>query len=100
MQEEYLLILAICLALTIWLEYTYKIHLYKSKKARIIASSVFFVAGTLWDTFAALRGHWFWGKGTLPYRIGLLPIEEYLLFLILPYFLLTIYKIIEKKLDN
>jgi len=95
---EYLLILIILLVTTLILEKTYHIHLYHNRKERLEIIGLFFIVGVLWDTFSIWRGYWIFPQGkNLGIIIGLMPLEEYLFILILPYFILTVYKIIDSK---
>lgn len=95
---EYLYILLFFLALALFLEWKFRVHLYNSKKERIITTLVIFVIGVVWDSFAVSRQHWiFPGKGLVGIKIGILPIEEYLFFFIMPFLAITIYKVIIKK---
>jgi len=94
---EYLSILTIMLAVTFLLEKTHKIHLYKSLKERVEIIGLFFIVGVVWDTFAIWRHHWVFPSGNLGIVIGLMPLEEYLFILIVPYFVLTLYKLMDSK---
>jgi lycopene cyclase domain-containing protein len=95
---EYILILIILLIITIILEKAFHIRLYHNLKERLIVTGLFFIFGVLWDTFAIWRGHWLFPQGrNLGIVIGLMPLEEYLFILMLPYFILTVYKIIDSK---
>lgn len=94
---EYILILACLFLITLLLEIKFRVHLYKNRIERIFIPLFFFVFGTAWDSYAVFRGHWiFSGKGLIGINIGLLPLEEYLFFLIIPYFILTAYKVLDK----
>ncbi|MBI2674542.1 MAG: lycopene cyclase domain-containing protein [Candidatus Yanofskybacteria bacterium] len=96
MAGEYLLILLFLFASAFYVEWKYKIHLYHSFKERLVITLHFFVLGTAWDTFAVWRSHWsFPGEGLIGVKIWLLPLEEYLFFLIMPFFILTVYKAYE-----
>jgi lycopene cyclase domain-containing protein len=96
---EYLIILLVLLAVGLFIEWKYRVHLYHSRKERIIVTLVFFVIGVLWDSFAIFRGHWdFPGPGLVGLKIGLMPIEEYLFILIVPFWIITMYKILDKKI--
>jgi len=96
---EYLIILIILLLISIFLEWKYRIHLYQSKKERLWIPIIFFIIGVLWDSWAVYRGHWnFEGQGLIGIKIGYLPLEEYLFFLIFPYFLLTTYRFFKKEI--
>ncbi|OGY93831.1 MAG: hypothetical protein A2406_00560 [Candidatus Komeilibacteria bacterium RIFOXYC1_FULL_37_11] len=99
MASEYLIILLIVLGITIWLEKTCHLQLFNTKKERVIITLVLFLIGVAWDTFAIYRGHWlFLPEKNLGITIGLMPLEEYLFMLIQPYFIITIYKLVESKL--
>jgi lycopene cyclase domain-containing protein len=96
---EYLSILLFILLVTMLLEHKYHIHLYHSRKERFILVSLFFVIGIIWDSFAILRGDWIFTQGKLlGITIGVMPLEEYLFILIIPYSILTIYKLLDAKL--
>ena len=96
---EYLLILIGILLISIFLDWKYHMRLYNSRKERILIPIIFLVIGTLWDSFAIWRGHWsFEGSGLVGIKIGLMPLEEYLFILIIPYFILTIYKALKKEI--
>ena len=58
-----------------------------------------FLIGMTWDYYAVWRGHWiFPGNGLIGTRIFGLPIEEFMFFLIGPYFALTIYNMSNSKI--
>lgn len=96
---EYLIILLALLVAGIVIEWKYKIHLYHSRKERIIITLIFFIIGVLWDSFAIFRGHWgFPGKGLVGITLGLMPLEEYLFVLIIPFWIITMYKLLDKKI--
>jgi lycopene cyclase domain-containing protein len=51
----------------------------------------------VWDSVAIWRGHWvFPGPGLVGIKIGLMPLEEYLFALVIPYFILTTYSVLKK----
>jgi len=96
---EYLLILIAILLISIFVEHKYHMHLYNSRKERTLIPILFFIIGSLWDTFAIWRGHWnFGGSGLIGIKIGLMPLEEYLFMLIVPYAILTHYKAFKKEI--
>ncbi|MEM4240141.1 MAG: lycopene cyclase domain-containing protein [Candidatus Woesearchaeota archaeon] len=91
---EYFLILMGFLLASLLLEWRFHVKIYHSRKERIFTMLTIFVIGMVWDYFATWRHHWiFPGNGLLGIRIFNLPIEEFLFFLIGPYFALTIYKV-------
>lgn len=74
-------------------------RLYNSRRERLIIPLVFFVIAAVWDNFAVYRGHWsFEGAGLIGIKIGLIPLEEYLFFLIIPYFIITVYKVLKREI--
>lgn len=96
---EYLIILSLFFISAIFLEWNYKIHLYHSRKERIIITLSLLIVGTAWDHYAIYRGHWtFLGTGLIGIKIGLMPLEEYLFCLIVPFWILTVYKVLDKKI--
>jgi lycopene cyclase domain-containing protein len=98
---EYLIILMALLLITIVLERKFKIHLYKSFKQRLFTVTLFCVIGIIWDSYAIWRGDWVFPEGkNLGIIIGFMPLEEYLFILIVPYSVITIYKIIDSKLSQ
>ncbi|MEK6847216.1 MAG: lycopene cyclase domain-containing protein [Nanoarchaeota archaeon] len=95
---EYLLILLVFLVISIFLERKYNIHLYHSKKERFTTPIIIFLIGTIIDYYATWKGYWiFPGNGLIGIRIFGLPIEEFLFFLIMPYFAFTVYRIFHNK---
>lgn len=98
MSFEYITILIIIFLITLLLEKKNHIHLYKSQRERIEIVFFFFLFGIAWDSLAIFRGHWSFPVGkTLGITIGLMPLEEYLFALIIPYFIITIYKLFDSK---
>jgi lycopene cyclase domain-containing protein len=96
---EYLLILVVFLVSAIFMEWRYHLHIYHTLRGRFIITGIFFLIGITWDYFATWRGHWsFQGPGLIGIRIGLLPIEEFLFVLIIPFWIVTLYKVLDEKL--
>lgn len=60
---------------------------------------MFFLIGVIWDTYAIYRNHWiFIDENLLGIKIGLMPLEEYLFILIVPFCILTYYKLLDRKI--
>ena len=96
---EYALILMVILAITLFFELKFKVHLYHSMKERIIVTLNIALFGVIWDYYATYRQHWiFLGPGLLGLRILGLPIEEFLFFIIIPYACLTMYKFYDERI--
>ncbi len=95
----YIFFLSIFFLSALFLEFRFRIHLYRSLKERLIVTFFFFVVGVAWDTYAVTSKHWiFPGDGLIGYHIGVLPLEEYLFILIVPFWILTAYKVWDKKI--
>ena len=89
----YLIILITGLLVTIFIAHKYNIHPYHSRKEMFQVILTFFIFGLLLDYFGLSNQYWiFPGNGLLGVRVLGLPIEEFLLYLILPYSVLVIYK--------
>ena len=94
---SYLQILILLVVISVFLEWKYRIHLYKSRKERFLIPVVFFIVGLIWDWYATINNHWnFNFKNLTGVRIGILPLEEYLFFLVIPYFVLTFYRVLKR----
>jgi lycopene cyclase domain-containing protein len=94
---EYFLILMVFLFTALFLEWKFRVHIYHSRKERILTTVTILIIGIVWDYFATWRQHWvFPGNGLIGMRIFGLPIEEFLFFFIAPYFALTVYTVYDK----
>lgn len=101
MNFEYLIILLAVFAVTVFFEKKYHINLFSGWKERFLITIFFFVVGSLWDTFSIWRGYWFFpAEKILGIKIGFMPLEEYLFMLIVPYFIMTFYKLIDSKFQE
>jgi lycopene cyclase domain-containing protein len=98
---EYALILLFLLLVAIFLHRLNKITIFGSKLFIFVYFSIALLFGTTWDHFAISRGHWSFGeKFLLGPIIGLMPIEEFAFFIVVAYFVLVVYKSLEKYLKN
>lgn len=98
---EYLIILVVFLGIAIILEKTQHLHLFHNRTERLEITALFFIIGIFWDTIAIWRGHWVFPAGNnLGIVIGLMPLEEYMFALILPYFIITIYTLVDSKFNK
>ena len=94
---EYALILILLLVISFYLHRHFQVRLFASQEHAIIFYIILVSVGVAWDHYAIYRGHWYFGKDfLLGPRLGLMPIEEYAFAVIVPYFMLVVYKIIEK----
>ena len=98
---EYALILLFLLLVSIFLHRLNKITIFGSKLYMFGFYSIALLFGITWDLFAISRGHWSFGeKFLLGPTIGLMPIEEFGFFIVVAYFVLVVYKSIEKLLNK
>lgn len=95
----YTLTAATLLVVALFLEIKYKEHLFKFWKERIFWILISLMVGIPWDMYAIPREHWiFTGRGILGIIVlNGIPVEEFLWFLIVPYFWITIYHTIHIK---
>lgn len=90
--------LVVVFLIALILERKYHMHLYRNRRERLEITALFFIIGVLWDMFAIWRGHWVYPKSSNSgIFIGLMPIEDYFFMLIIPYFIITVYKLIDSK---
>jgi lycopene cyclase domain-containing protein len=96
----YLLTLGALFALAVWLELRFRVHLYHTRKERVLITLIFFVIGVAWDSISTIEKTWVYpGNGLIGIWIGVLPIEEYLFSLVVPFWILIVYKVLEAKLS-
>lgn len=96
---EYLLVLISILMACIILNLGFKLQIFESSKQAIVVLVSLFVIGTVLDNFAVLRGYWSYSENInffVGIKIGVLPIEEYLFMIVIPYLTLTIFGLIRK----
>ena len=51
----YLATLGVFFALAVWLEIRFHVHLYGTRKERILITSIFFVIGVGWDSISTIE---------------------------------------------
>lgn len=94
----YLVTLLAFFVLAIWLELQFRVHLYQTRKERLLITLIFFVIGVAWDSISTILKIWIYpGNGLIGIWIGVLPLEEYLFSLIVPFWILTVYRVLEAK---
>ena len=97
MVMEYLATLLMLFLVFLLLKSYYKIKIFDSYKQWLAAYAVMFVIGVALDTYAIMRGWWSFGNNYLiGLTIGVMPIEEYLIIIVLPFCIMVLYKIILK----
>jgi lycopene cyclase domain-containing protein len=95
---EYLFTLIFVLLICIVVKLRRKLELFKSVKEGLLVIGFLFVIGSIWDSFAILRGYWsFREESFIGINIGVMPLEEYLFMLVIPFLTLTVYRIVRRK---
>jgi len=83
------------------LKLRYKIQLFRSARQGLLVIISLFVIGSLWDSFAVFRGYWRFKEAFfIGISIGVMPLEEYLFMLIIPFLVLLLYRIMTRKYHN
>jgi lycopene cyclase domain-containing protein len=98
---EYLLLLISILTICLIVNLKLKIQIFQSTKQAIIALAALVVIGSTLDSFAVFRGYWSYNVNEgffAGIKIGVLPLEEYLFMVVIPYLTLTVYGLTRKYL--
>ncbi|MCX6791731.1 MAG: lycopene cyclase domain-containing protein [Candidatus Gottesmanbacteria bacterium] len=98
---EYFLILLSVFIITLLLHHGFHLAIFRSFFRSPLHIFLFFgiilFVGIVWDQYAIWRGHWSFGRQyLLGPRLGYMPIEECGFGLVMPYFGLVVYKLLEK----
>ena len=81
----YLALLAGCLVVTAPLELVLRVRVYARWRRLLLALVPELVVFLVWEAYAVARHHWSWDAAqVLPVRVGGLPLEEVLFFLVVP----------------
>jgi len=97
MFPEYGLILVILFFIAFVVQKSQHLTIFRSPRHAFLGYGIFLCIGIAWDQFAIWRGHWSFGKQfLLGPHIGYMPIEEFGFGLVMPYFGLVLYKLVEK----
>lgn len=98
---HYLLVLAICLAVTLPLELGLGVRVYRRPwlvTRTLLPVLVVFLA---WDLLGYARGHWWFDERyTVGARLLRLPVEEWLFFLVVPLCALLTFEAVSTVLDR
>lgn len=98
---EYAFFLVLFLLTGLLLDLKYAVVLKVLKKELALSLLIITVIGICLDSFAITRGYWSFGENyLLGFKVGVLPIEEIGFMLIMPYFFLVIYKLVERHFSN
>lgn len=92
---QYLLVLALCAAVTLPLEFAGDARVYRRPKALLATLAPVLAVFAGWDLIAVHRGEWWFSpRYTLGLRIAGLPVEEWLFFLVVPVCALLTYEVL------
>lgn len=96
------LIILICLAaLAFILHVKFKDIVYHSQKERVFVSVIILVLMIGWEHYSVTHDLWLYpGPGLIGIFIWRLPIELYLFYIILPYFVFTVFDIVHRVEDK
>ena len=103
MNAEYLFLLVSILAVCLAINLKYRLRIFESSKQAGIGLFSLFAIGSVLDSFAVTRGYWTYNITERFYvgiKIGVLPVEEYLFMLVIPYLTLTIYCLVRRKQEK
>ena len=95
---EYLIVLVsvflVCLAVT----WRFKLRFFDSFKEGLIVFGSLFAIGFVWDTFSIYRGYWSYNqKFLVGINIGLMPLEECIFILVVPFLTLVVYRMVKRN---
>jgi lycopene cyclase domain-containing protein len=97
---EYLFILLFWLIVSAAVHYKYRLTLYRSVKQMGVTVGFFLIVGIAWDAVGIVREHWvFRYEHLIGITVGVLPLEEVLFMLIVPYGILVFYKFFGIKIS-
>jgi len=91
---EYLILLLSIFAACTAIKLGYKLQLFNSKKHAALTLCSLFVIGSTLDSYAITRGYWnFQEQFFVGVTIGVMPVEEYLFVLVIPFLTIVIYRL-------
>lgn len=84
-RSEYLLLLGLCLLVTAPLEVRPRVRVYRQSRRLVLSLGCMGAVFVAWDLLGARLGHWDYNPAYVSgLRLGALPLEEYLFFLVVP----------------
>lgn len=92
---NYFYILLAILFLSFIIQKIFSLKIYSNFEQLLLSNIVFFLIGFSWDLYSTSQGHWKYAVGIFNI-FGIIPIEELLFYLVVPYMILVIYKLITK----
>jgi lycopene cyclase domain-containing protein len=97
---EYLLVMISVFLICTAVKLRYRLQMFNSAKECVLVLGSLFVIGSCLDSFALLRGYWnFEEKFFVGIKIGVMPLEEYLFMLVIPFLTLTVYRLVKEKIS-
>ena len=100
MAYEYILLNIIILSGPLFLSFDRKVQYYHRWKSAFMAIFIVLIPFTIWDMLVTGKHWWFNESYTLPYRLAGLPPGEWLFFISVPFAVLFIWEIIDKRMGN
>ena len=92
---QYLIVLALCAAVTLPLEFAGGARVYRRPKALLATLAPVLAVFAGWDLIAVHHGEWWFSpRYILGLRIAGLPVEEWLFFLVVPVCALLTYEVL------
>lgn len=96
---QYLLLMAACLVVTLPLELVLGARVYRQARRAALAILPVVVVFALWDAVAIARDEWsFVGRYVTGVRLGSLPIEELVFFVVVPMCTLLTFEAVQRIL--
>ena len=91
---QYLLVMAVCVLITLPLEFAFRARVYRRPRRLVAAMAVPVAIFVVWDVIAIARGHWDYNPTyvtgwTIPPN---LPVEELVFFVVIPICALLTYE--------
>ena len=82
---QYLALMALCVILTVPLEFVLRARVYRRPRRLLLALLPTVVVFTIWDVVGILRNHWTYSPTfTTGIHLGVMPLEELVFFIVIP----------------
>jgi lycopene cyclase domain-containing protein len=100
-EMEYMILLISVFLACIAAKFAFKLQLFKSKKNATLTLVSLFIIGSTLDSFALMRGYWnFQQEFFVGITIGVMPLEEYIFLIVIPFLTIVIYRLVNKKIAS
>lgn len=94
---QYLLLMGLCVAVTLPLEFVLGVRVYRSPRRLLAALAPVFVVFAAWDLVGIATGNWSYAaRFVTGLRLGPIPIEELVFFAVIPLCSLLAYEAVGK----